>query len=123
MSQPVTGQALFRRLNEAARERIGFTLDGQALHALQGDTIMTAILTQQSHLRHSEFGATARAGFCLMGACQDCWVWTPAGERLRACSTPAEAGMELLTRPPAHHWPVTLDLQETLARHAPEAAA
>ena len=26
-------------------------------------------------LRAAEFGPEARAGFCLMGACQDCWVW------------------------------------------------
>lgn len=97
MSQGVAGQALFRRLNETARERIRFTLDGQALQALQGDTIMTAILTQQSHLRHSEFGAAARAGFCLMGACQDCWVDSESGERYRACSTLLMPGMRLLT--------------------------
>ncbi|MFJ1260804.1 hypothetical protein [Cupriavidus sp. CuC1] len=42
--------------------------------------------------------------------------------RLRACSTLAEAGMEVLTRPTAHHWPVTQDLQESLVRHAPGAA-
>ncbi len=73
-------------------------------------------------VRDSEFGDGPRAGFCLMGACQDCWVWTPAGERLRACSTPAEAGMDVLTRPPTHYWPVTPDLRDTLARHAPETA-
>jgi hypothetical protein len=33
-----------------------------------------------------------------MGACQECWVWTEAGERLRACSTPAMAGMKIVTR-------------------------
>jgi predicted molibdopterin-dependent oxidoreductase YjgC len=110
-------------LAETAREPVAFVLDGQAVQALAGDTVLTAILLQRASVRVTEFSGENRAGFCLMGACQDCWVWTPAGERLRACSTPAEAGMELLTRPPAHHWPVTLDLQETLARHAPEAAA
>ena len=98
MSQGASSQALFRRLTETARERIGFTLDGQALHALQGDTIMTAILTQQSHLRRAEFGAAARAGFCLMGACQDCWVDSESGERYRACSTLLMPGMRLLTQ-------------------------
>ena len=34
-----------------------------------------------------------------------------------------EAGMEVLTRPPAHHWPATPDLQESLARHRQGAAA
>ena len=91
-------QALFSRLSETARERISFMLDGQVLQALQGDTIMTAILTQQSLLRHSEFGATARAGFCLMGACQDCWVDSESGQRYRACSTLLVPGMRLLTQ-------------------------
>jgi predicted molibdopterin-dependent oxidoreductase YjgC len=115
--------ARFVRLAEADRPAITLRIDGQSATALAGDTVLVALLTQGRRVRDSEFGDGPRAGFCLMGACQDCWVWTPAGERLRACSTPAEAGTELLTRPPAHHWPVTLDLQETLARHAPEAAA
>jgi len=36
-----------------------------------------------------------RAGFCLMGACQDCWVALTDGRRLRACTTLAEDGMAL----------------------------
>jgi NADH dehydrogenase/NADH:ubiquinone oxidoreductase subunit G len=32
-----------------------------------------------------------------MGACQDCWVWTAQGERVRACSTPAAPGMSIVT--------------------------
>jgi aerobic-type carbon monoxide dehydrogenase small subunit (CoxS/CutS family) len=50
-------------------------------------------------LRDSEFGDGRRAGFCLMGACQDCWVWTAQGERVRACSTPALPGMSIVTKP------------------------
>jgi len=37
-----------------------------------------------------------RAGFCLMGACQDCWVHLSSGQRVRACSTLAEDGMALI---------------------------
>jgi len=33
-----------------------------------------------------------------MGACQDCWVWTSDGERLRACTTPVVAGMSIITQ-------------------------
>ncbi len=61
---------------------------------------------------------TPRAGFCLMGACQDCWVWTPQGQRLRACATPVTEGMAICTRPPATMWPMTPDLQATLAAAA-----
>jgi predicted molibdopterin-dependent oxidoreductase YjgC len=46
-----------------------------------------------------------------MGACQDCWIWTTEGQRLRACSTPVAEGLAVLTRPPAHHWPRTPDLE------------
>jgi predicted molibdopterin-dependent oxidoreductase YjgC len=33
-----------------------------------------------------------------MGACQDCWMDSADGPRLRACSTPLQAGMRLLTK-------------------------
>lgn len=88
---------LFRRLAETRRESVPFTLDGQALDALVGDTVLTAVLTHRASLRHTEFSGEARAGFCLMGACQDCWVRTEAGERLRACSTFIMPGMRLVT--------------------------
>ena len=32
-----------------------------------------------------------------MGACQDCWMATEGGERLRACSRLIEDGMRLLS--------------------------
>jgi len=32
-----------------------------------------------------------------MGACQDCWIATEQGERLRACSTFIAPGMALVT--------------------------
>jgi NADH dehydrogenase/NADH:ubiquinone oxidoreductase subunit G len=31
-----------------------------------------------------------------MGACQDCWVALADGRRVRACTTPVEAGMAVL---------------------------
>ena len=44
--------------------------------------------------------ARPRAGFCLMGACQDCWVWLADGARVRACTTPVADGMHVLTQAP-----------------------
>lgn len=89
---------LLHRLGERDRPLISFVIDGQPATALQGDTLLTAVLVNASALRRSEFGDGPRAGFCLMGACQDCWVWTEAGTRLRACSTPVEAGMRIVTK-------------------------
>jgi D-hydroxyproline dehydrogenase subunit gamma len=87
----------FVRLAEQDRARIAFVLDGVQTEALAGDTLLTAILTQQRHVRHSEFSGKPRAGFCLIGACQDCWVRDENGKRMRACSTRIEAGMRVVT--------------------------
>ena len=76
---------------------IAFTLDGVACSGRAGDSVLTAVLTQGEQLRLTEFSASPRAGFCLMAACQDCWMDSVDGRRLRACSTPLEAGMQLLT--------------------------
>ncbi|MEW1780720.1 (2Fe-2S)-binding protein [Arthrobacter sp. NPDC080086] len=89
--------ALFCRVAETGRRVIAFTIDGVPARALEGDTVLTAVLSQRSVLRHADFSSAPRAGFCLMGACQDCWVSTESGERLRACSTPALEGMRIVT--------------------------
>lgn len=91
--------ALLRRIAETGRETVRFTLDGRPCEALAGDTVLTAVLLQQDRLRREEFGGQPRAGFCLMGACQDCWVLAEDGTRLRACSTFIAPGMRLLSQP------------------------
>lgn len=90
-------EAQFVRLAEADRAPVFFMLDGIPSSALEGDTVLTAILIQRRALRVSEFSGEPRAGFCLIGACQDCWVRSEDGQRLRACSTRIEGGMRLLT--------------------------
>ena len=89
---------LLRRLVRVDHPAIAFTLDGEPCEGRAGDTVLTAILTQAERLRLSEFSASPRAGFCQMGACQDCWIVLESGERLRACSTALTAGMRILTR-------------------------
>ena len=89
--------ALLHRVAEKDRASVPFMLDGEPATALEGDTVLTAILTHRAQLRRNEFSHEPRAGFCLMGACQDCWVLTPSGERLRSCATFITAGMQLTT--------------------------
>jgi len=116
--------ARFVRLAETGRATFDITIDGVVHQACVGDTLIVALLTNVRGVRDAEFdsgldpamgnaldamfdsaadadgGATVksrRAGFCMMGACQDCWVWTASGERLRACTTPAEPGMSVVT--------------------------
>ena len=84
------------RLRDASRPRIALILEGAPIEAQQGDTLLTALLAADAgHLRNSEFGDGPRAGFCLMAACQDCWVVVEGLGRVRACATLAEDGMEV----------------------------
>jgi predicted molibdopterin-dependent oxidoreductase YjgC len=94
----------FVRLAETNRPRVRIFIDGHAVDALAGDTLMVAMLNNVRHVRESEFGDGKRAGFCMMGACQDCWVWTADGSRLRACTTVVEQGMHLVTKQPEAAW-------------------
>ncbi|MGX5839362.1 (2Fe-2S)-binding protein [Mesorhizobium sp. ArgA1] len=92
------------RLAERDRAVVHFFLDGEVRGALAGDTVLTAMLASGHTLRKSEFGPEPRAGFCLMGACQDCWVWQDEGPRMRACSALVSEGMRLRTTP-QESWP------------------
>ena len=91
--------ALLKRLAETGRPLVSFVLDGQSVTAMAGDTVLTAVLTLSAQLRVSEFSGQPRAGFCMMGACQDCCISTESGEQLRACATYLEDGMRLVTGP------------------------
>jgi predicted molibdopterin-dependent oxidoreductase YjgC len=87
----------FVRLAEHRRPIVALSVDGEAIEALKGDTILTALLIAGRAVRMSEFGDGPRAGFCLMGACQDCWVALSDGRRVRACQTPIAPGMVVIT--------------------------
>lgn len=89
---------LLHRLVRNDNSAISFTIDGEPCEGRAGDTVLTAVLCQVERLRDSEFSGAARAGFCQMGACQDCWVQLAGGQRLRACTTPLAEGMHIVTR-------------------------
>lgn len=87
------------RLVDQERPAIALQVDGIEIAARLGDTLLTAILAAGlGHLRVSEFGDGARAGFCWMGACQECWVAVDGQGTLRACSTLAQPGMQVWRR-------------------------
>ncbi|WP_420963508.1 (2Fe-2S)-binding protein [Brucella sp. IR073] len=88
---------LFHRIARKNHPAIPFTLNGNPCEGREGDTILTAILNTGDAVRVSEFSGSPRAGFCQMGACQDCWVTFSDGSRARACTTPLVAGMEIVT--------------------------
>ena len=94
----------FVRVAETERRSVRFYLDGVEIEALEGDTLLVAILGSGTYLRSSEFGDGKRAGFCLMGSCQDCWVTAEDGTRIKACSTNVEPGMRISTAGPKLKW-------------------
>ena len=63
-----TGQLV--RLAERDRRKIRLVLGRETIEALEGDTLLTALLLAGRRLRLSEFGDGGRAGFCLMGSHQ-----------------------------------------------------
>ena len=87
------------RLVDRERPPLEFSLDGVPATAQEGDTILTAVLTVRGYLGESEFGDGHRAGFCLMGACQECWVAVDGG-RARACGTLVTGDMQVMTGGP-----------------------
>ena len=97
-----SARAQLQRLKERNRPTVAFVLDGQPAEALAGDTVLTAVLMHTRQLRINEFSQQPRAGFCLMGACQDCWVRLADGKSLRACQTMIEPGMHICTQPPGN---------------------
>jgi predicted molibdopterin-dependent oxidoreductase YjgC len=90
---------MLTRLLDQDRPAVAFTVDGLPAEGRRGDTLLTAILADGlGHLRESEFGDGRRAGFCLMGACQDCWVVVEGRGVVRACTTLVEPGMRVTRR-------------------------
>lgn len=88
---------LFQRLVQRPGPTIPFTIDGVPAEARAGDLLIGAMLLHRRALRRFEFGPGERAGYCLMGACQDCWVTLADGRRVRACTTLVEPGMAVVT--------------------------
>lgn len=90
---------MLTRLLDQDRVAIVLQVDGVGIEAKQGDTLLTAMLAAGlGYVRTSEFGDGGRAGFCWMGACQECWVVVTEQGLRRACSTLAEAGMQVVRR-------------------------
>ena len=75
-------------------------IDGTEVTAYAGESVLVAMLTARNALRRHEFSDEMRAGFCLMGTCQDCWVWLADHSRVRACTTTVTDGMHILTGTP-----------------------
>lgn len=90
-------QPQFHRVIETKQPRVTIFIDDVPHSACAGDTLLTALLTAGRRVRISEFGDGPRAGFCIMGGCQDCWVDLSDGRRVRACTTFVSDGLRVIT--------------------------
>jgi hypothetical protein len=90
----------FVRIAARSSPGIDIIIDSEKAAAFEGESILVAVLAARGYLRMHEFDGGPRAGFCLMGACQDCWVWLGDGRRACACTTPVSAAMHILTSAP-----------------------
>lgn len=100
MNERGTAAGRLARIHAGRGKPVEIRIDGEAVRAFESDTLLVAVLTCRPALRRNEFDGSARAGFCLMGACQDCWVWLEDGTRVRACTTFVRSGLSVLTRGP-----------------------
>lgn len=96
------------RLSATDRPAVRLSLDSIETDALAGDTVLTALLLHAGRTGQDPFHHTAQAGFCLMGACQSCWVWIGDGAghktRQRACDTEIAEGMAVFTQDTGAPW-------------------
>ena len=75
-------------------------MNGKAVQAFAGESLLVVMLARRNALRTLEFGGEPRAGFCLMGACQDCRVHIAGSGGARACTTQVADGMRVFTELP-----------------------
>ena len=93
----MTARAGLHRVLPRDAETVEIVIDGEPVEAFLGESLLVAMLSHLARLRLHETDDAPRAGFCLMGACQDCWVLCEDGRRLRACTTQVTAGLRLRT--------------------------
>ncbi|GGG85632.1 hypothetical protein GCM10011415_39920 [Salipiger pallidus] len=90
---------LFQPIDPGTPRPLRFEFDGAEITARRNDTVLAAVLASRERCGVNEFDGGGRAGFCLMGSCQECTMWDEDGRRLRGCMTEAREGLRLRSRP------------------------
>lgn len=97
MDSTIEQEGTLHRLRVRRTPPLTIYLDGRPIEAHAGDSLLSAVMSSAGRLRDNEFDGSPRAGFCAMGACQDCWIWVEGRQRVRACTTMVEEGIRLST--------------------------
>lgn len=93
-------QGQLKRIFPLTGAEIDLWIDNKLVKVREGQSVLSAVLENSGHVRRHDKNGEPRAGFCLMGACQDCWVWLSKDQRGRSCTTPVKAGMHIYTNVP-----------------------
>ncbi len=75
---------------------IQFFVDGESMHAYEGETIAAALTAAgRLVLRRSERTGAPRGVFCGIGVCFDCLVAVEGMGRVRSCMVAVRPGMRV----------------------------
>lgn len=96
MSQRITDHPVLGKLDES--ETITFTFNDVEYTALKHESIAAALLANGIRtLRHHEESGTPRGIYCNIGHCFECRVTVNGVQGERACLTPVEQGMNVVS--------------------------
>lgn len=95
----LTARPLFRPLSPPEGAMVALTFDGRPLQAPAGCSVAAALLASGvSAFRTTPVSGTARAPFCMMGACFDCLVEIDGVPNRQSCLIAVAPGMKVRTQ-------------------------
>ena len=84
---------------EVRKKKVDLVYDGKPIQALEGDTILAALLASGVKVTHySNKSGQPRGLFCGIGRCTDCVMIVNGEPNVRTCVTLVEEGMRVETQ-------------------------
>ncbi|MGE7838823.1 (2Fe-2S)-binding protein [Viridibacillus arvi] len=96
MTMRIIDHPVLGRLNDL--NTISFTYNGETLTGLLGESIAAALLANGIRtIRYHEESGTPRGIYCNIGHCFECRVHVNGHQGVRACLTPLEENMDIIS--------------------------
>ena len=91
---PILGE-----LGDGGQKAVRIEVDGEAMEALEGEPIATALLAAGKVVfRYTRKLKEPRGVFCAIGRCTDCMMVVDGVPNVRTCVTPVKVGMVVNTQ-------------------------
>lgn len=104
---------MLRRLPDQPGRPVRFRFEGEAVSALEGDSVAAALLASGiGATRTTPKSGVARAPFCMMGVCFECLVEIDGVANRQACLVEVRDGMEVRRQGGAPALPAETDHDE-----------